>query len=516
MGFSQYTSAAITGLEVCPVSVEVDVSNGLPQFHMVGYLSSEVKEASERVRTAIKNSGFELLPKKIVVNLSPANVRKRGAAFDLPIAIAVLEAAGVLTPKKEQSSEFVIIGELGLDGSLKPSVGILPIVSKAKEAGYRKCLLPLQNVNEGALVQGMEVYGASDLKEACKIMEGGAQPVSKQSCFSKAIEGVKEAHIPDFQDIYGQTLLKRATEVAVCGGHNLLYIGPPGAGKTMLAKRIPSILPMLTPEESLQLTKVYSIAGLLDADQPLIRHRPFREVHHTATKAALIGGGKLPMPGEISLAEKGVLFLDELPEFARPVLEVLREPLESKQIRLARGGKIYQFPADFMLVAAMNPCHCGYYPDREKCRCTSGEIRRYLEKISQPFLHRIDICVEAPKVAYTMLQEKEKGESSAEIRNRVIRTRQIQKERFQREGITLNSQLSGAQIDKYCRLEKEEERMMQQAFTRLDLTARTYHKVLKVARTIADLEQSDRIFVSHLAEALGYRNVDQTYWGGIV
>lgn len=513
MSFSKVLSASIQGLKVEFVYVEADVSNGLPAFHMVGYLSSEVKEASERVRTALHNSGLEFPAKKAVINLSPATMKKRGAAFDLPIAVALLVSLGRIAEERVQN--MLLIGELGLNGSVQSVPGILPIVLEAKAAGTLICIVPKTNASEAALVEGITVIGVESLVETVGFLTGRLR-IDGTLCPKQESDmenrGVLPG-VPDYSEISGQELVKRAAEVAAAGGHNLLLVGPPGSGKSMAAKRIPGIFPPMTMEESMEITKIYSILGLLDEHAPLITRRPFRSVHHTATKAALIGGGQIPVPGEISLAHGGVLFLDELPEFQKSVLEVLRQPMEERQIRITRASGNFLFPANFMLVAAMNPCPCGCYPDFNRCTCTPGQIQNYLGKISQPFLSRMDICVEAARVQYDSLVNKKKAESSASIRARVVAAREIQNRRYRGTTIRSNAMLGIQELEVYCSLETEEEALMRRAFSKLGLTARTYHKILKVARTIADLDGEERILKRHIQEAMGYRTMDKKYWG---
>ena len=509
MSFSTVLAASIQGLQAGFVHVEADVSNGLPSFSMVGYLSAEVKEASERVRTAIRNSGLEYPAKKTVINLSPATVRKRGAAFDLPIAVAILISLGRLS--QQCVKEMLVIGELSLDGGVQCVPGILPILLEAREMGVPVCLVPKGNAAEGALVEGVKVIGVRNLREVVAFLSGEKKMDIEP--YPQKRRELCEDELLDYSDICGQETVKRAAEVAVAGGHNLLLVGPPGSAKTMTAKRIPSILPPMTLEESMEITKIYSIMGLLHPDAPLIQKRPFRSVHHTATKAALIGGGSIPSPGEISLAHGGVLFLDELPEFQKAVLEVLRQPLEEHQIRLARTHGNYVFPANFMLVAAMNPCPCGCYPDYERCTCTPGQIQHYLGKTSQPFLDRMDICIESSRVEYESLSKKQEGEHSSDIRERVCRAREIQNKRYAGTHVITNTMLDVKELERYCKLGEKENQLMKQAFSALQLTARTYHKILKVARTIADLDGEEMIGEKHIKEAIGYRTMDKKYWG---
>lgn len=507
--FSTVLSATLQGLRVEFVQVEADVSNGLPMFHLVGYLSSEVKEAGDRVRSAIRNSGFVLPAKKIVINLSPANIRKRGTIFDLSIAVAVLSALEEIDDK--QLKDVLFVGELSLDGSIKRVPGILPIVLEAQKQGIKKCIIPRENQKEGELVTGIQVIGVSSLEEVCDILRNGANAKPKEKLPPNILLDTLENY-EDFADIKGQHLVKRAAEIAVAGNHNLLMQGACGAGKTAIAKRIPSILPPLTLEESIELTMIYSILGEVDEEHPLKTARPFREVNATITQAALLGGGKIPRPGEISLANKGVLFLDEIAEFPRGVLESLRKPLEDHSIKIVREKGEYEFPADFLLVAAMNPCPCGNYPDLNRCTCTTTQIQNYIGKLSQPFLDRIDLCVEVQKVQYSDLSGGQREESSQEIRQRIIRAREIQAERYREEGILTNAQLGMNKVEHYCSLQTSEKEIMQKAYERLGLSARSYHKVLRVARTIADLDGKENIEGKHLREALSYRTIDYRNW----
>lgn len=501
-------SATLHGLSVEFIDVEADVSNGLPMFHLVGYLSSEVKEAGERVRTAIRNAGIFMPAKKIVVNLSPADKRKQGTAFDLPIALSVLMALGEIQERSLDNT--LLIGELSLDGAVKRVVGVLPIVYEAQKRGCKCCIVPKENLEEASLVSGIQVIGVSSLQEVCNVLKGEVSPSVSSEKVSTMIEVIKEPL--DYSEIRGQYLAKRATEIAVAGNHNLLMIGGPGSGKTAIAKRIPTILPPLTMEESMELTMLYSISGELDKDSPLMTERPFREVHQTVTRTALLGGGTFPRPGEISLSHKGVLFLDEIAEFPKNLLETLRQPIEEKRIKILREKGEYEYPAEFLLVAAMNPCPCGNYPNLNKCNCTTPQIQSYLGKISQPLLDRIDLCVEVEKVPYEDLCSEVQEESSEQIRERVIRAREIQKERYKHLHIYTNSQLGIRQVEEICVLDWEGKDIMRQAFERLNLTARTYHKVLCVARTIADLGGYEKIEAKHLREALSYRSMNQKFW----
>lgn len=509
--FSKVHSIGILGVEGYAVVVEADVSEGLPGFTMVGYLSGAVREAQDRVRTALKNSGFRLPARKITVNLSPADVRKEGTGFDLPIAVAVLAATGLVDQSLLGTS--VLVGELGLDGRIKPVSGALPIAAAAGSAGMKRCFLPIPNVKEGQIIENIDIIGVENIKELAAVLNDpdrlSPAPRRDSHCLSET-----ESYDVDFSEVNGQFLLKRATEIAVAGMHNILYIGSAGTGKTMMARRIPTIMPSLSHEENIEISKIYSICGLLPQEQPLLSRRPFRSPHHTISPQALTGGGRIPKPGEISLASRGVLFLDELPEFQKNSIEVLRQPLEERKITISRLHGACEFPADFMLVAAMNPCKCGYYPDRSRCTCTEPQIRQYLSRISKPLLDRIDICAEAVPMKYEELKGRGEGEPSSAIRERVEAARIIQRQRLKDSGIYFNSAMNGAQIRAFCSLDQKEQAFLKRIFEHMGLSARGYGKILKVARTIADLAGSSEIKKEHLAEAAGLRGLEEKYWGG--
>ncbi len=505
--FSKLYSAALLGMEACLISVEADVSDGLPQMNMVGVLGTEVREAKDRVWTAIKNLGIRLPARRITINLSPADIRKEGTAFDLPIAAAVLMSFGYLP--ETFFKDTLLVGELGLNGQLCRINGVLPIVFTASQYGLKRCIIPKENAKEGSMIKGIEVMGISTLQEL--IFLANEKKVWQPEKFSFC-QTMSSKEVLDFSDVNGQKSAKRAIEIAVAGMHNLLMIGSPGSGKTMLAKRIPGIMPEFSFEECMEVSKVYSVAGLLNDKDGLVKNRPFRSPHHTLTSTALIGGGRLPKPGEISLASHGVLFLDELTEFHKDTLEMLRQPLEEHQITISRIYGTYRYPADFILVAAMNPCACGYYPNRNFCHCTERQIYKYLNRVSRPFLDRIDLCVETQPLEYEQLISKEKQESSREIRKRVEIARNLQKERYQKENITCNGELTPQLIEKYIVLSKREQNYLEEIFQRLSLTARSYHKIIKTARTIADLEESKEISLLHLSEAACYRSMDKKFW----
>lgn len=492
------------------VSVEADVSGGLPGFSISGHLASEVRESQERVRTALRNSGFRLPARKITVNLSPAGVRKGGTAYDLAIAVAVLGAFEQMDAS--QLHDSFVVGELGLDGRVKPVNGVLSMVDAAREHGLKRCFLPVDNVREGMVIQGMDMIGVKSLEQMIQMLRKprsivpGCPPVpgSREEAVSYDV---------DFGDVNGQLVLKRAAEIAAAGMHGLLMSGSAGTGKTMVAKRIPTIMPALTREEDIEISKIYSICGMLPPGRPLLSRRPFRSPHHTITPQALTGGG-LARPGELSLASGGILFLDELPHFGREAIDILRQPLEDRKVTVTRVHGNYEFPADFIMIAAINPCPCGFYPDRSRCRCTQAQIQKYLGRISRPVLNRFDICAQASMVNYEeMSGQRQDNEDSASMRKRVEAAVRMQKQRFEGSGIRFNSRMGPRDVAKYCVLEAKERNLLKMAYDSRGLSARRYHKALKVARTIADLEQSRTIQREHLAEALGYGMLEDKIWG---
>jgi len=504
--------SAIYGIDAMIITIEVNVGQG-SKFFLVGLPDNAVKESHERIIAALSNVGKKFPKRRVVINMAPADIRKEGSAYDLPIALGLLAASGQLN--EAHLHEYLIMGELSLDGSIKPIKGTLPIALVAKESGFKGVIIPLENAAEAAIVEGIEVYGASHMLEVCDFLENGEglQPilVSQEEAFLGKLN-----HFDfDFVDVKGQENIKRAMEISAAGGHNVIMIGPPGSGKTMLAKRIGSILPPLSLEEAIETTKIHSVAGLLHSDKSLITIRPFRSPHHTISDAGLVGGGTFPQPGEISLAQNGVLFLDELPEFKRTVLEVMRQPMEDRVVTISRARITVDFPASFMLIAAMNPCPCGYYnhPTRA-CTCSPGAVKKYLNRISGPLLDRIDLHVEVVPVPFKDLAEVPSGETSADVRRRVILARKIQENRFKsQEKVHNNAQMSHRDLQKYCSLDEVSRSLLKTAMERLSLSARAYDRIIKVSRTIADLEGSENISSEYLAEAIQYRSLDRESWG---
>ncbi len=503
---------SIYGINAIPITVEVHMDTGI-QFLMVGLPDNAVKESHQRIDAALKNSGYKIPGKKITINLAPADIRKEGSAYDLTIAIAILAASGQINA--DLLDKFIIMGELSLDGSILPVKGALPIAIEAHKNGFTGFILPEQNAHEAAIISGLKVYGVSNIQQVIDICNGSEeiQPVTVDA--DKVFSHESLHYELDFSDVKGQENVKRALEIAAAGGHNVIMIGPPGAGKTMLAKRIPSILPPLTLDEALETTKIHSVAGKTAKYSSLITTRPFRSPHHTSSDVAIVGGGTFPQPGEISLAHNGVLFLDELPEFKRTVLEVMRQPLEDRNVTISRARFAVDYPASFMLIASMNPCPCGYYNHPEKdCTCMSGTVKRYINKISGPLLDRIDIHIEVVPVPFRELSAVKDSESSESVRMRVINARKIQDERYAKaKGVYCNAQISSKQIKTFCRLNEASQTLLKTAMERLSLSARAYDRILKVARTIADLEACEDIQSQHIAEAIQYRSLDRETWG---
>ncbi len=508
VALAKVKSAGILGIDGYEVTVEADVSGGMPSFDVVGLGDAAIKESKERVRSGIKNSGFQLKSYKITLNLAPASIKKDGTHYDLPLAVAVLGAVGNVNIQNAEN--YAVLGELSLYGEVRGVSGILPMADTLKKSGIKNIIVPYENRNEAAIIKGINIFPVKTLKETVDIINS---PESHAPYTDNSEYICDDEIILDFSDVHGQEQAKRALEIACAGGHSCLMVGSPGSGKTMLSKRVPYILPPLTHEEAIEVTKLYSISSLISDDKPFVTKRPFRSIHHTASQVSLIGGGSKANPGEVSLAHNGVLFMDELPEFKRSALEVLRQPLEDKEVTVTRVSKSATYPCNFMVIAAMNPCPCGYMSsEKRECTCSLDEIRRYQKKISGPLLDRIDLQVEVSGVEYKEMVSSAKAESSEEIRKRVVEAREIQKNRYKNEKITTNSQLTTPLIKKYCHMSETAQKLLETAFDRLALSARGYTKIIKVARTIADLEKSENIEDTHIAEAIGYRDIDSKYF----